>query len=450
MKRILILIIICLFVPGFVYGATLVFKTGFEGDIDTDAPAGTKVQWTDCGAPYDCDNNDAHCDTGCTDSVTGDNVPADFPGEYRVNGTDIPYWNIIEDITEIDGGVTDVDAKNGTQSMGTWVDGDAHYNTRWQLNLNSTGDGETYDDFSTTCVRYWVKWVDIPAEAGKWFLFEEWYSSHCRQTIVYRNGVAQWRYMYNTTNCTAAKDPGGFGCVFEDDVTVPENEWFQIISYHEHGNTGRVILKIKRVGQAEQTVFDLTVDNNDASNGTGVWSPLKNYGHDGFWVYWDDLSIFSCASANDLPAWDTDAVVPVVTVTATDATATEESTTTGTWTIACSPNCDGETINYSFSGTATLNTDYNCDDEDGTITITGASDTIILTPVDDAEQDVGEFARLTVNSGEGYSVGSPSTADINIEDNDGAQDAGVAGITVDASGSGQITYDASGTGSCTR
>jgi len=139
-----------------------------------------------------------------------------------------------------------------------------------------------------------------------------------------------------------------------------------------------------------------------------------------------------------------------VTVSATDDTATEESTTTGEWTIACSPNCAGETINYAFSGTADLNDDYNCDDEDGTIAITGASDTITLTPVDDAVQDVGEVAILTINVGTGYAVGSPSNASITIEDNDGAQEAGVSGITVDASGSGKVMYDPSGSGSWAR
>jgi len=141
---------------------------------------------------------------------------------------------------------------------------------------------------------------------------------------------------------------------------------------------------------------------------------------------------------------------PVVSVVATDATAQEESTTTGTWTIYCAPDCAGETINYSFSGDAVLDTDYDCDDEDGTIDITGASDTIVLTPVDDSAQDVNEVAILTVDAGTGYTVGSPSSANITIEDNDGAQEAGVAGITVDASGSGKVTYDPSGSGSWTR
>ena len=150
--------------------------------------------------------------------------------------------------------------------------------------------------------------------------------------------------------------------------------------------------------------------------------------------------------------WDFGAIIPdlIVTVTATDDTATEENTTTGQWTISCSPDCAGETINFSYSGSAILNTDYNTDDEDGSKTITGASATITLTPVDDDIQDVGETATLTIDSGTGYTVGSPSSANISIVDNDGAQDQGIAGITVDASGSGNIVYDSTGSGSWSR
>ena len=150
--------------------------------------------------------------------------------------------------------------------------------------------------------------------------------------------------------------------------------------------------------------------------------------------------------------WDFGAIISdlVITVTATDDTATEEGTTTGQWTINCSPDCAGETINFLYSGSATLNTDYNTDDEDGSKTITGASATITLTPVDDDIQDVGETATLTIDSGTGYTVGSPSSANISIVDNDGAQDQGIAGITVDASGSGNIVYDSTGSGSWSR
>ena len=143
-----------------------------------------------------------------------------------------------------------------------------------------------------------------------------------------------------------------------------------------------------------------------------------------------------------------------VTVTATDADAAEQGSDTGTWTIACSPNCDGVTVNLSYSGDAVLNTDYDLsngeDVEDGDITITGANDTIDLTPVDDDVQDVAETATLTIDVGTGYIPGQPNSANIVIADNDGAQDAGTSGMGGLGSGSGLVTYGPSGSGSWAR
>jgi len=145
---------------------------------------------------------------------------------------------------------------------------------------------------------------------------------------------------------------------------------------------------------------------------------------------------------------------PIIAVAATDDTAEEEGTTTGTWTISCSPDCAGETVDFTYTGSATLDADYDTaegeDVEDGDLTITGASDTITLTPVDDAEQDISEVATLTIDSGTGYTVGSPSSANITIIDNDGAQEAGVSGMGGLGVGSGSVIYDSSGSGSWTR
>jgi len=123
---------------------------------------------------------------------------------------------------------------------------------------------------------------------------------------------------------------------------------------------------------------------------------------------------------DDIQIWDgLPNAFPTITVTASDGSASEDGDT-GTYTVSCSPDCDGETINFNFSaGTAVLDTDFNCDHE-SSITITGSSDTVTLTPVDDGSIEEDETAILTLTSGSGYTVGSPSSATINISDNDGA------------------------------
>jgi len=119
---------------------------------------------------------------------------------------------------------------------------------------------------------------------------------------------------------------------------------------------------------------------------------------------------------------------PVVTIVATDGTATEAGPTVGLFTISCSPACSGETINYTISGTATLNTDYNMDDEDGAITITGSSTTITVIPVDDSDVESTETVYIGIAEGTGYTVATPDEAFVVIVDNDTEGSQAIQGI----------------------
>lgn len=113
--------------------------------------------------------------------------------------------------------------------------------------------------------------------------------------------------------------------------------------------------------------------------------------------------------------------IPTATIAATDATATEASTTTGTWTVTLSAASVGTTtISYGVSGTATSVDDYAA--LSGTVDITNGNTTatITLTPVDDTDVESDETAILTLNSGEGYLVGSPNSATITITSDDSA------------------------------
>lgn len=65
-----------------------------------------------------------------------------------------------------------------------------------------------------------------------------------------------------------------------------------------------------------------------------------------------------------------------------------------------------------------MNTDFNADDEDGTITLDGATGTITVTPVDDSDIESPENVTMTVDAGDGYLVGSASYDSIVITDND--------------------------------
>ncbi|HBL77296.1 MAG: hypothetical protein A2W90_22000 [Bacteroidetes bacterium GWF2_42_66] len=112
---------------------------------------------------------------------------------------------------------------------------------------------------------------------------------------------------------------------------------------------------------------------------------------------------------------------PVVTITATDASATEQGETTGTYTISRGTATSGNlTVNYATpTGTATLTTDYTLSTS-GSVTIAdgNTSATVTVTPDDDASGEGSETVILTLTTGAGYTIGSPSSATITITDND--------------------------------
>lgn len=125
---------------------------------------------------------------------------------------------------------------------------------------------------------------------------------------------------------------------------------------------------------------------------------------------------------------------PAVSVVATDSAAAEATPAnqTGTFTITLSPvSASAITLNFTMSGTAstTPGTDYNLSGTGvtwtgpgGTIAVPAstASVTVTLTPVDDTAVESAETAIMTINTGTGYTVGSPSNGTVNIADNDSA------------------------------
>ncbi|MFT6933964.1 MAG: hypothetical protein ACJAUQ_000345, partial [Maribacter sp.] len=114
------------------------------------------------------------------------------------------------------------------------------------------------------------------------------------------------------------------------------------------------------------------------------------------------------------------------TITATDDTATEAGTTNnGEFTVSIGlVNSTGSPIvvNYEIStggANATNTTDYGTIGTSVSIPNGASSATITINPVDDSVVEGTETVILTLVSGTGYDgVGAPSTATVNITDND--------------------------------
>jgi PKD repeat protein len=111
--------------------------------------------------------------------------------------------------------------------------------------------------------------------------------------------------------------------------------------------------------------------------------------------------------------------LPVVTVTATDASASETAPNPGKYTLSrTGSTAAAVTVFYTMSGSATKGIDYT--NFSGTVTIPAgsATGTMTLTPTDDTIYEGSETAILTLSANAAYVVGLPSSATVTIADND--------------------------------
>jgi trimeric autotransporter adhesin len=105
-----------------------------------------------------------------------------------------------------------------------------------------------------------------------------------------------------------------------------------------------------------------------------------------------------------------DQPVPVVTIIATDPTATEAGLTTGTFTISrTGDTTTALTVSYSIGGTATHGSDYSYVFSPVTIPAGQASATVTVTPLQDWQAESPETVVLMLMDGANYDLGPAGT-----------------------------------------
>jgi Ca2+-binding RTX toxin-like protein len=115
--------------------------------------------------------------------------------------------------------------------------------------------------------------------------------------------------------------------------------------------------------------------------------------------------------------------IPLITVAATDASAAETATgvtpNPGTFTLTRLGNlASALTVNYTVTGSATNGTDYTNIPLTATF-LAGASTAVVtVTPTDDTLAEATENVVLTLATGTGYSLGTTTSATVNIADNE--------------------------------
>jgi len=141
---------------------------------------------------------------------------------------------------------------------------------------------------------------------------------------------------------------------------------------------------------------------------------------------------------------DDSSILPIVTVEATDANASEPGTDTATFTIRrTGETTDSLLVNFTVGGTATSGTDFFSLGTSATIPIGSAETTVTLTPRDDAVFESNETIVVTLTMTGAYRVGDGASATTILSDNE-------AGVSVAATGSSMEDGSSLGTFTITR
>jgi subtilase family serine protease len=127
-------------------------------------------------------------------------------------------------------------------------------------------------------------------------------------------------------------------------------------------------------------------------------------------------------------------VVPVVTVAATVAEAFEARSVPGVITVSRTDGTDAPLgVRFATGGTA-AKADYQAVGTEVTIPAGAASVDITVTPINDTLIEVDETVVVTLISGPGYAIGTPSSASVTIVSDDVTSDLTVTALTVPARG----------------
>ncbi|MCX5683045.1 MAG: PA14 domain-containing protein, partial [Planctomycetota bacterium] len=162
------------------------------------------------------------------------------------------------------------------------------------------------------------------------------------------------------------------------------------------------------VGVASKTITVTPVDDSASETAETVIVTLST---NGTLYTLDPAKVATVTIADNDPA--------VVTLLATDAAASEQGRDSGTFTLTRVGDLTAAvTVNYTVGGTATAD-DYGPTLGGSVAFGSGvASVTIVVTPVDDVADEIDETVILTLATGAGYGIGSPSSATVTIADND--------------------------------
>lgn len=198
-------------------------------------------------------------------------------------------------------------------------------------------------------------------------------------------------------------------------ATLADATWTDVVGAALMGNGSETTATVSATSGQYFRVLVQDVDTD--GDGVTDWEEIAvgfdpNNAHSGGLNGPDDLTAIGSALT----------ATNVVTVTATDAGATEpasagQTVDTGTFTIVRSGGLNAITVNYAMSGGAGGGVDYEAVTGSVTLGLGVKSATVTITPKLDAAAESTEAAILTISPAAAYSVGSPAVAAVLIGDN---------------------------------
>lgn len=131
--------------------------------------------------------------------------------------------------------------------------------------------------------------------------------------------------------------------------------------------------------------------------------------------------------------------LPLISVTATDASAAEPGTDTGTFTLTRTGDLGSAlAVNIVMSGSATSGVDYQPLPTTVNFPSGQASLTLTVTPIDDTQVEAAESVTLTIVDDAPYDLGAPNNASVTINDNDVAPPVAPAASSGGGGGGGAL------------
>lgn len=206
-------------------------------------------------------------------------------------------------------------------------------------------------------------------------------------------------------------------------VNATDNTYGDKIRVTWSAVSGATHYRVSRATSAGGAKTDLGTWQTGASYDDNTATAAVTY------YYWVRAATSSSgANASAYSAYDQGVRAPTITVSATDASAGEPGTGLGSGTFTFSRSgstAAALTVSFTVGGTATAGSDYTALGTTVGFAAGAATATKTVAVLDDATAESYETVVVTLSSGTGYTVGSPSSATVNISSDDLGAPSGV-------------------------